>query len=405
MRATVARFVIGTIAFLWVGLIAPSAEAQRNRKNSDAQAVDAPAMEMLEYASPRTIEMVIGLRVTTGDGAMANVIATTVFPTDWPEQKVEIIETNMPSGLQHNFRDLPGNNRQLFLSTRGIPAYTTLEGTVKVRITKSHIVGPSDPSTLVIPRRVPRDVKLFTGNSPYIDASSSEVRKIAREIAAEQPASAWGHVELIYDWVRENIQYTRGELKDTRKTLRDKTGDCEEMTSLFVALCRASDVPARCVWIPNHCYPEFYLEDAEGHGFWFPCQAAGSASFGAMPEYLPVLQKGDRFKVPEKPESQRYLADYLTSKKIVGQQAPQVQFIRQLLGDAANLQAAGQLPDPDAPDAASPDAASPDAASPDAASPDAASPDALAPDALAPEAAESKIPPAAEPADDAAAAP
>ncbi|MGN6548041.1 MAG: hypothetical protein ACTHK7_23605, partial [Aureliella sp.] len=72
----------------------------------------------------------------------------------------------------------------------------------------------------------------------------------------------------------------------------------------------------------------------------------GSENFGSMPEYLPVLQKGDRFRVPEKPESQRYLADYLTSKKIVGQQAPQVEFIRQLLGDAANLQAAGQLPDP-----------------------------------------------------------
>ena len=59
-----------------------------------------------------------------------------------------------------------------------------------------------------------------------------------------------------------------------------------------------------------------------------------------MPEYLPILQKGDRFKVPEKQESQRYLADYLTSKKIIGQQAPKVEFIRQVLGDAANLKTA-----------------------------------------------------------------
>ena len=71
-----------------------------------------------------------------------------------------------------------------------------------------------------------------------------------------------------------------------------------------------------------------------------------------MPEYLPILQKGDRFKVPEKQESQRYLADFLTSKKIVGQQAPQVEFIRQLLGDAANLKVADQPLDPAAPAAA-----------------------------------------------------
>lgn len=319
----------------------PSAQAQRNKVDKGA---DAHAVEMLEYTAPRTIEMLVGLRVKTGNGEMASTIATTVFPTDWPEQQVEIVEVNIPAGVKHAFRDLPGNNRQLFLSAPSIPAFATIEGTVKVRITKSHIVGPSDPSGLVIARRAPRDVKLFTGNSPYIEASSSEVRKIARDIADQEPSNAWEHVELIYDWVRDNIEYTRGELKDTKKTLRDKSGDCEEMTSLFVALCRASNIPARCVWIPNHCYPEFYLEDADGHGFWFPCQVAGSEHFGSMPEYLPILQKGDRFKVPEKQETQRYLADYLTSKKIVGQQAPQVEFIRQLLGDAANLKAADELP-------------------------------------------------------------
>lgn len=335
--------VLGGLCFL--SLTAPSALAQR--KKSVDKASDPPAVEMLEYVAPRTIEMSVGLRVTTSDGAMAQTIATTVFPTAWPEQQVEVIETQIPAGIQHTFRDLPGNNRQLVLTAPNIPAYQTVEGTLKVRIIKSHIVGPTDTSTLVIPnaKQLSREIKLFTGNSPYIDASGGEVRKIARDIANEKPATAWEHVELIYDWVRENIKYTRGELKDTRKTLRDKAGDCEEMTSLFVALCRASNVPARCVWIPNHCYPEFYLQDADGHGFWFPCQAAGSQNFGSMPEYLPILQKGDRFKVPEKQESQRYLADYLTSKKIVGKQAPKVEFIRQLLGDAANLKTTDEPPD------------------------------------------------------------
>ena len=83
--------------------------------------------------------------------------------------------------------------------------------------------------------------------------------------------------------------------------LKDKTGDCEELTSLFIALCRASDIPARTVWVPGHCYPEFYLEDDEGKGHWFPCQAAGSRAFGGIPEQKPILQKGDNFSVPENP--------------------------------------------------------------------------------------------------------
>lgn len=337
------------LSCLLVGSIAPDAMAQR--KKAADKVAEPPAVEMLEYVAPRTIEMSVGVKVTTADGAMAQTIATTVLPTVWPEQQVEVIETNIPNGVRHTLRDLPGNNRQLVLTAPSIPAFQTVEGTLKLRIVKSHIVGPADPSTLVIPaqKQLSRELKLFTGNSPYIDAGGSEVRKIARDIANQKPETAWEHVELIYDWVRENIKYTRGELKDTRKTLRDKTGDCEEMTSLFVALCRASDVPARCVWIPNHCYPEFYLEDADGNGFWFPCQAAGSHNFGSMPEYLPILQKGDRFKVPEKPENQRYLADYLSSKKIIGQQAPKVQFIRQLLGDAANLKTTDEPPEADAP--------------------------------------------------------
>ncbi len=317
-------------------------------KKSDKTDSDTPSVEMLHYVAPMTIEMSVGLRVTTTDGALADTVATTVLPSNWPEQKVEVIETNMSPAMRFNVRDLPGNNRQLFMAIPTIPVYSTLEGTLKLRLVKSHIVGPTDPSTLVIPKKIPKDVKIFTGNSPMIDSTSSDIKKISRELQSKEPANAWEHVRLIYDWVRENIRYTKGELKDTKRTLRDKTGDCEEMTSLFVAICRANDIPARCVWIPNHCYPEFYLEDADGNGFWFPCQAAGAENFGSMNEYLPILQKGDRFKVPEKPESQRYLADFLTSKKLVGQTRPKVEFIRQLLGDAANLKTADE-PAPAAP--------------------------------------------------------
>jgi hypothetical protein len=65
------------------------------------------------------------------------------------------------------------------------------------------------------------------------------------------------------------------------------------MTSLFVALCRANGIPARTVRVPGHCYPEFYLLERNGKGHWFPCQAAGTRAFGAMPDPRPVLQKGD----------------------------------------------------------------------------------------------------------------
>lgn len=300
---------------------------------------DATAPQPLQYVAPKTIDMQIGVRITAPDGNMLGTLATTVFPTPWPEQTVEIIATNVPANFRSDFRDLPGGNRQLLLFSQMLPANSVAEATVTVRITKSHIVGPEDTLQFKIPKRLPRDVSAFMANSPYIEANSSEIKKIVREIDATEPLTDWNKVELLYDWVRENIVYQRGELKTVRDALRDRSGDCEEMTSTFVALCRAARVPARVVWIPNHCYPEFYLEDEQGTGHWFPCQVAGTRNFGSMPEYLPILQKGDRFKVPEKSEVQRYLADYLSSKKVLSRNDPQVEFVRQLLGDAANLRA------------------------------------------------------------------
>lgn len=314
-----------------------------NAQDGTNQATAEPANDspgVLSFVAPKTIEMLVGVRIQAGDGSMLNNLALTVFPTSWPEQKVEIVQANVPALLQYELRDLPGGNQQLLFKSRMIPAGTTVEATLQVRIEKFHILGPDDTSQLSVPRKLPRDVSQYLGNSPFIEANSSEIRTIVRKILAENPANDWEKIETMYDWVRENIEYTRGELKTVRQALRDRTGDCEEMTSTFVALCRAARVPARCVWIPNHCYAEFYLEDQDGVGHWFPCQLAGTRNFGSMPEYLPILQKGDRFKVPEKKELERYLADYMSSQKVTGRTDPKVEFIRRLLGDAANLPSA-----------------------------------------------------------------
>jgi hypothetical protein len=84
------------------------------------------------------------------------------------------------------------------------------------------------------------------------------------------------------------------------------------------------------VWIPDHCYPEFYLQDADGKGSWFPCQAAGTRQFGRMDEYRPVLQKGDRFTVPETKGPTRYVSEFFTCDKS-GKSDPRPKFIREMI--------------------------------------------------------------------------
>ena len=127
--------------------------------------------------------------------------------------------------------------------------------------------------------------------------------------------------------MRANVKYEFAEqIKPAIAALKDGIGDCEELSSLVIAICRASKIPARAVWVPGHTYPEFYLVDDHGNGHWFPCQAAGAdRQFGSMIEDRPILQKGDNFTVPGERAPQRYVKQTLSAKDAAA--PPEVKFI------------------------------------------------------------------------------
>jgi Transglutaminase-like superfamily len=301
------------------------------------------------YWASRKLQMRFGLQFQSNDNNCKELFATIPFPRDWPEQKVTILEAELPDFARYKEREIAGGVKQLILEVPALAANQTIDVAVTVEIEKSFIKTPEDPSSLVYPKKTLRDKDIVwsLGDSPYIDTKSRQIRAIAKEIKDQEPENAWKHVEAILDWVRNNIQYRNGALRSTQDALKDKYGDCEEMSGLFVAICRASNIPARCVWIPEHCYPEFYLEDVNGFGHWFPCQAAGDRQFGEMQEYRPILQKGDRFKVPEHNSLQRYVAEFFTCKqRAIGPTAPSVVPIRDLGALQTELAAIKQATEP-----------------------------------------------------------
>jgi hypothetical protein len=180
-------------------------------------------------------------------------------------------------------------------------------------------------------KKMSREIRPFLAPSPKIESRDSKIRSLSKQIVSEHE-KAWEKVEAIYDYVREHVKYKEGApLRGAVSAIKDGTGDCEDMTSLFIALCRAADIPARTVWVPGHCYPEFYLEDDKGAGRWFPCQIAGSREFGGILENRPILQKGDNFKpLQAKGERQRYMAEFLAGSETGGGK-PRVKFVRELL--------------------------------------------------------------------------
>jgi transglutaminase-like putative cysteine protease len=209
-----------------------------------------------------------------------------------------------------------------------LPAGEEAKALITLEVARRAISPPADTDVFVRPRKLARDVKEHLSESPYIESRHAKIRALAKEAAVEKP-SAWQQVETLYDLARAKVQYKFGPLKGGLKALEEGEGDCEDISSLFIALCRASEIPARTVWVPGHCYPEFYLEDQAGRGYWFPCQAAGDRDFGGIPELRPILQKGDNFRVPQQREPQRYVSENLRAADAKG--APSVRFVREIM--------------------------------------------------------------------------
>ncbi len=269
-----------------------------------------------------------GIRVTASGGPCKGIVATVPVPMNWPEQQVQVLEEDIsPMVKSVNYRSVGEGARQMVIEIPMLPAGQEAHVLVTYEVNKHTLLPPTATDEFQIPKKLPREVLIHTGPSPFIESRHPKITSLAKEIVAEKEAS-WAKVEAIYDWVRDNVKYENGELKGAIRALNDKTGDCEELSSLFIALCRANKIPARTVWVPDHCYPEFFLADAEGNGYWFPCQAAGTRAFGGIPEERPILQKGDNFRDPERPkEKLRYLSEYLTGKGGGGK--PKVKFVRE----------------------------------------------------------------------------
>ena len=250
----------------------------------------------------------IGIVVTAESGPSKGIFASTPIPKQWPEQEVREIEQEVSSEVRRvRLRNLDNGVRQMVVEVPRLRAGQTASALLTFEIIKNKSPEVFDAPTHRIPSRPARELRRYLSPSPYIESQHPEIITLAQQIT-DRNVSSWKQVEAVYGWVRDNVVYKKGTIKGALAAFHDGDGDCEELTSLFVALCRASRIPARTVWVPGHCYAEFYLQDADGQGHWFPCQAAGDRAFGTLDEARPILQKGDNFRVPGDPQkrSHRY---------------------------------------------------------------------------------------------------
>lgn len=303
-------------------LVAPAA-AQRNAAQRNAAVEPSPAELRTDRAT--TYRYRAGVVVKMGAGSCRSLFGTMPIPSNWPEQQVEIVDQEITPNAEVSYVELDGAYH-MQVRGRNLAPGDELKAILELDVTRYELTTPEAPLELAAPRRAGRELKPYLGTSPFIEVSNGRVRSAAREAIGDEK-SQWRQAEMIYDWTREHVQYVEGDLKGAAAALRDGNGDCEELTSVFIAICRKNRIPARTVWVPGHCYPEFYLEDAAGNGRWYPCQAAGDRAFGALLE-RPILQKGDSFHLPWKRTAVRYAAEHLEVEGATVK--PKVTFVRDL---------------------------------------------------------------------------
>ncbi len=275
-----------------------------------------------------------GMVITAAGGPCKGVIGYVPVPRDWPEQQVRIAEEDISPEVTVSYETVEGAAKIMLIKIPYLDGGKEAKAVVTFEIRRSQLLAPEKTDGYKIPdsKKLTPALRGYLVPSLKIESRDPKIRKLAKEIGTDKE-KAWDHVEAIYDWVREHVKYDKnGKLKGALAALREKTGECEDMSSLFIAICRAAGVPARTVWEHGHCYPEFYLLDDKGEGHWFPCQAAGSRAFGCIPETRPILQKGDNFRKlnSKKPKDrQRYLAEFIKCTPLNPGGDPKVTFIRE----------------------------------------------------------------------------
>lgn len=103
--------------------------------------------------------------------------------------------------------------------------------------------------------------------TPFIQSNDSEIISLAKDIIRDEKDSLHA-ARLINEWVYKNIEKRPVvSIPNARDVLKMRAGDCNEHTTLFVALARAVKIPARInvgiVYLGGrffyHAWPEVYV--------------------------------------------------------------------------------------------------------------------------------------------------
>jgi len=165
----------------------------------------------------------------------ARVIPLAEFWTYAPVEQTGLQQnTELKSNYPFELITDNSGNRILYYRFENLAPFSTRLITVRAKLMLSTVSPPIQDA--------PRPCDL--ANEPYVESDHPAVVRAAHQLRS---ADAVETVENISQWVSANLSYSgySGQERGAYYALKHKKGDCTEYADLFVALCRANNIPAR----------------------------------------------------------------------------------------------------------------------------------------------------------------
>ena len=140
--------------------------------------------------------------------------------------------------------------------------------------------------------------KQGVGENVYIDPGHSDIQATATMIRNQTNSSnAFMLAQALFVWLKENTMYYlhnhKPHVQTAATTYQLRTGDCDDLSFLYISLCRSQGIPARfirgylideidgMVTAGAHAWVEVFVGGTDGNQGWIPVECACSASVNA----------------------------------------------------------------------------------------------------------------------------
>ena len=126
----------------------------------------------------------------------------------------------------------------------------------------------------------------------FIDPDNSLIKNRANQILSDAGTNnSFLVAKQIFVWLKENTEYTTHQEGDNNVqtcvvTIEEKNGDCDDLSFLYISLCRSLRIPSRFIRgflieegqaIP-HAWAEVFVGGNIGNNGWVPVECAGNAA-------------------------------------------------------------------------------------------------------------------------------